>query len=304
MLHYLFNVPLSAPLSLKRYLPLKNSMRLKTTLLLSVLGFLLTGCAAKKHKDISYIEKTNPKISSTPKLDVFTPRKTSEEKLPVLIYMYGGNWNSGNKEIYGFFGRNFAKKDVITVIPDYTLSPEASYDEMTQQTAQAIQWTKEHIADYNGDPKRIYLTGHSAGGHLVALATMNPKYGIDPATISGIILNDAAGLDMYNYLQKDPPTTDNDYLTTWTDNPETWKDASPIYFIDENTPPIMIYLGSKTYASIKEGNQRFLEKLKTFQPEVEPIVLPKKHIPMILQYFWPWNKRYDEIIKFINQSEN
>lgn len=274
-------------------------MRLTALLLLSSLGILFTGCATKKYKDISYIEKPNPNIALTPKLNVFTPRKTSKEKLPVLIFLYGGNWNTGSKDTYGFFGRNFAKKDVITVIPDYTLSPEVTYDEMAKQTAQAIKWTKEHIAEYNGDPERIYVTGHSAGGHLVSLATMNPKYGIDPTTISGIILNDAGGLDMYNYLQKDPPTTENNYLTTWTNDPEIWKAASPIYFINKNTPPIMIYLGSKTYASIKESNRRFLNALHPFQPKVEPIVLPKKHIPMILQYFWPWNKRYDEIVGFM-----
>ncbi|SRX54854.1 alpha/beta hydrolase [Aequorivita sp. CIP111184] len=274
-------------------------MRLTATLLLSFFGILITGCAAKKHKDISYINKVNPNIVNSPKLNVFTPRKASEEKKPVLIFVHGGNWNSGGKDTYGFFGRNFAKKDVITVIPNYTLSPEVSYDEMTQQTAEAIKWTQEHIADYNGDPDRIYLTGHSAGGHLVALATMNPKYGIDPTTISGIILNDAAGLDMYNYLQKIPPGTENNYLTTWTNNPETWKNASPIYYINENTPPIMMYLGSKTYPSIKEGSRRFLDALHPFQPKVEPMVLSKKHIPMILQYFWPWNKRFNEIVQFM-----
>ncbi|CAM3515139.1 Carboxylesterase NlhH [Aequorivita lipolytica] len=297
--HSFFNVPLLNIFSAKRYLPTKNKMRFIITLLLSFLTILLSGCAAKKYKDISYIEKANPKIAVTPKLNIFTPRNASEEKLPVLIFVHGGNWNSGSKNTYGFFGRNFAKKGVITVIPGYTLSPEASYDEMTEQTAQAIKWTQEHIAEYNGDPELIYLTGHSAGGHLVALATMNPTYGIDPNDISGIILNDAAGLDMYNYLQKKPPEAENNYLSTWTNNPQTWKEASPINYINQKTPPIMMYLGSKTYASIKEGSRRFIDALKPYQPTVEPIVLPKKHIPMILQYFWPWNKRFDEIKKFM-----
>lgn len=276
-------------------------MRLIITLLLFFLAVFFAGCTTKKYKDISYIEKTHSRVGVTPKLNVFTPRKTTEEKLPVLVFLYGGNWNSGNKNTYGLFGRNFAKKGVITVIPDYTLSPDASYDEMAQQTAQAIKWSQEHIAEYNGDGGRIYLTGHSAGGHLVALAALNPKYGVDPSTISGIILNDAAGLDMYNYLQKNPPKTDNNYLTTWSNDPETWRNASPVYFIDEKTPPIMMYVGSKTYASIKEGNRRFLAELQVYQPEVELIVLPKKHITMMLQYFWPWSNRFDEIVKFMNQ---
>lgn len=276
-------------------------MRFPVFLVIAVVSLLFTSCAAIKQKDISYIEKSKTDIIEIPKLNVFAPRKISEEKLPVLIFVHGGNWNSGSKDQYGFFGRNFAKKEVITVIPDYTLSLIVSYDEMVQQVAEAIRWTQKHISEYNGDPNRIYLTGHSAGGHLLALAIMNPKYNLDPKSISGIIFNDAAGLDMYNYLQKIPPTKENDYLNTWTDDPEVWKQASPIYFIDENTPPIMVYIGSKTYPSIKEANRRFLNALKPFQPEVEPIVLPKKHVPMIVQYFWPWNDRFEEIVSFMKK---
>lgn len=274
-------------------------MRLTIILFVAFIGFLFTSCAAKKYKDLSYIDKANPKIAVSPKLNVFTPRKKSKEKLPVLIFMYGGNWNSGSKDTYGFFGRNFAKKDVITVIPDYTLSPKANYDTMAQQTAQAIVWTKAHIAEFNGDPERIYLTGHSAGGHLAALAAMNPKYGIDPDNISGIILNDAAGLDMYNYLQTYPPTADDNYLTTWTNNPKNWKDASPIYFINETIPPIMTYIGAKTYPFIKSSNLKFTEKLQAFQPNTQLIILPKKHNSMIFQYFFPWSKRFGEIKRFM-----
>jgi len=86
---------------------------------------------------------------------------------------------------------------------------------------------------------------------------MNPKYGIDPTEVSGIILNDAAGLDMKNYLENYPPANDNDYIATWTTNPDVWRDASPIYFLDKSTPPFLIYVGDKTYESIKTSNNRF-----------------------------------------------
>jgi len=262
--------------------------------------FLLSSCAVKKHKDISYLETATASENETPKLNVFTPRNTAK-KLPVLIYVHGGYWNSGNKDIYGFFGRNFAKKDVVTVIPSYTLSPNANYETMTQQIAQVIQWTKDSIANYNGDPDQIFVTGHSAGGHLVALATLDKKYGVESNTVKGIILNDAAGLDMYTYLQNNPPTTKHNYNVTWTKEPATWKDASPMYYLDKDAPPFLIYLGSKTYPSIINSNERFLEALKPFQPTVEPIVLKKKHVSMITQYLWPWNDRFDEIKNFIEQ---
>lgn len=277
-------------------------MRIFKFIILSSL-FAFASCATKKIKDISYAETLPETELKSVKLNIFKPRK-SQEKLPVLIFVHGGNWNTGNKNTYGFFGRNFAKKGVLTIIPDYTLSPETDYDGMAKQIAEAINWTKKNAEKFGGDPNQIFLTGHSAGGHLIALAVMNPKYGIDPKSISGIILNDAAGLDMKNYLESDPPTNENDYLATWSDDPKKWQDASPIYFLDEKTPPLMIYIGNKTYNSIKVANDRFLKALSPLQPEVKPIFVDKKHVPMILQYFFSGSDRYDEIIDFISKNKN
>jgi predicted peptidase len=138
------------------------------------------------------------------------------------------NWNSGNKETYNLLGRN-SLKGIITVIPDYTLSPQANYDVMTKEIAASIKWVQANIKkNYNGNVNQIYVTGHSAGGHL--LAVMNPKYGIDEKSIAGIILNDAAGLDMKNYLEKYPPTAKDDYLATWTSNPENWRCIANLFF--------------------------------------------------------------------------
>ncbi|MFA0962684.1 alpha/beta hydrolase [Roseivirga sp. BDSF3-8] len=259
----------------------------------------LTGClSSRKYKDIDYLTG-GVENGERPTLNVFVPKKIEEGKAPVLLFVHGGNWNSGNKETYNILGRNFARKDVVTVIPGYTLSPDASYEEMAQQIAEAVRWTLDSIGKYKGDPQRVYLTGHSAGGHLVALVATNPDYDIDPDDIAGIILNDAAGLDMHHYLTNNPPTTNEHYLTTWTKYPEVWEEASPINYVDAASPPFMIYLGSKTYNSIKTANERFLKELKPHQPGITPIIIDKKHIPMVTQYVWPWNKRYDEILEFM-----
>jgi acetyl esterase/lipase len=275
------------------------NMRFSFFIIVLLNGFLLVNCGSKKNTDISYLNSTEKNTTKPPQLNVFVPRKSSATQVPVIIFVHGGNWNSGRKGTYDLLGRNFASKGVITVIPDYTLSPEVSYDDMARQIVSVIQWTKKNISQYNGNPNSIYITGHSAGGHLGALAVMNPKYGIDSGTIAGIILNDAAGLDMKNYLEGNPPTEKDDYLATWTSNPEQWKDASPIYFLNKNTPPFLIYVGDKTYNSIKIANSRFVTALQPFQPDVTPIRLNKKHVPMVLQYFSPWSNRFDEIIAFM-----
>ena len=267
---------------------------------LFILVFSLSSCASKKYKNVAYLE-TESEVKNTT-LNIFKPRNTKSKNNPVLIFVHGGNWNSGDKKLYGFIGRNFAKKGITTVIVGYTLSPKANYDAMAKQVAKAVEWTKENIANYNGNPNEIFLTGHSAGGHLIALVAANTTYLKDKFIIKGVILNDAAGLDMKHYLEEVPPTEKDDYLTTWSSNPETWKAASPIYFLDKNSPPYMIYTGgTKTYKSIQVSNERFIKELHKFQPDIKPIVLNKKHVTMMTQYIFPWSKRYDEIVDFMKK---
>lgn len=273
-------------------------MRYFSGFLLLLFTFSVHSCGTKKITDVPYLSTSTTTETSLPKLNVFVPRRL-KAAAPILIFVHGGYWNSGRKGTYDLLGRNFARKGVVTIIPDYTLSPAASYDEMTKEIAAVIKWVQANSKEYNGNAKQIFVTGHSAGGHLAALAVMNPKYGIDAKAISGIILNDAAGLNMKDYLEKNPPTAQYDYLATWTNNPENWKVASPIYFIDKDTPPFLIYVGDQTYGSIKTANDQFLKALQPFQPDVSPIYIDKKHVPMVTQYFWPWNDRIDEVVGFM-----
>ena len=273
----------------------------KSLLTLFFLALIVTSCkSTTAYKDIVY---TKNQTGEAVKMDIFTPKKTSDQKNPVLIFVYGGNWNSGNKNNYRLLAKNFARQNMTVVVPDYTVSPKADVDEMTKEIAAAIQFTKKNAAKYNGDPRRIFISGHSAGGQLATSAVMNPKYGIPENTISGIILIDAAGIDMKNYLEKYPPTSADNYDVTWSKDPEKWKQASSIYFIDEKTPPFLIYVGEKTYPSIKLANENFVKALQPFHPDVKPIMLNKKHIPMMLQYFLPWSKRFDEAVNFMNRAK-
>jgi len=271
------------------------------TLTLLFCIFLVSSCASKKISNISYLKKSEALITSFPELNVFQTQ--TSEKSPVVIFIHGGYWTSGNKNIYGFLGRNFGKKKIVTVIPNYTLSPNGTYDTMAKEVAAAIQWTSENIEKYNGNPDQIFLMGHSAGGHLIALVGTNPKYLKNTDMIKGIILNDAAGLDMNSYLKKHPPTKKHNYDVTWTKNQENWKDASPIYSLSKKAPPFLMFTGIKTYPSIISQNKAFVQKLKTFQPNVKINFLNKKHVPMMRQFLFPWNKNYKEIIKFIEANK-
>jgi len=276
---------------------MKYYLRLFTSLL-SVL--LFASCASKKITDISYLQRSKAPVASFPELNVFKPNKALGS--PVVIFIHGGYWDEGNKDTYGFLGRNFAKQNVVTVIPNYTLSPTGNYDSMAQEVAAAITWTHENIEKHGGNPEHIFLMGHSAGGHLIALVSTNPKYLETKGRVKGVILNDAAALDIYSQLKKNPPTSNHSFNVTWTQNEANWKDASPIRFLSSQVPPFMIYVGTKSYNSIIKQNNDFVSALNEFQPDVTIRSLDKKHIAMMTQFAFPWNKRYDEIVEFINAN--
>ena len=265
-----------------------------------------SGCSFRritKSKDIVYRE-ANPTTGTGPQqLSIFAPRKIAEPT-PVFIFIHGGSWRLGRKELYSFFGKRLARKGVTAVVIDYPLSPEAQYDEMAASAAQAAQWTQQHISEYGGDPDNIFVSGHSAGGHLAALITVRDAY-FDTLNVTnpirGAILIDAAGLDMYGYLKEHENDEDRKYLATFTKNPANWREATPLFYLDPEIPPLLIYRGEKTYPSIIESTETFVDSLENYVPEPNYHILKRKrHIPMITQFLFPWNPRYREIIRFMH----
>ncbi|HEY0655500.1 MAG TPA: alpha/beta hydrolase, partial [Chryseosolibacter sp.] len=120
--------------------------------------------------------------------------------------------------------------------------------------------------------------------------------------IKGAILIDAAGLDMYGYLMEDKKPEGHSYLKTFTTNPAEWKKASPLYYLQENMPPFLIYKGEKTYSSIEKSHAKFIRALPDYSGKFTYHELKrKKHVPMITQFFWTWSHRYDEIVSFMRE---
>lgn len=200
-----------------------------------------------------------------------------------------------------------ARKNVVVVTLDYPLSPDANYNQMARAVANAVQWVKNNIQQYGGDPGKIFISGHSAGGHLATLVGIRNQYfdslGIS-SPIKGIILIDAAGLDMFGYLREKNFAPDHTYFKTFTRNPTFWKAASPLYHLYKGMPPMLIYRGEKTYPSIINSHQKFIKALAEYAPDTDYFVLKgKKHVPMITQFLNPWNRRYKEIVGFMKKND-
>jgi len=235
-------------------------------------------------------------------LNIFYQKKGKD--LPVMIFIHGGSWDKGKKEIYDFLGSRMARRDVITVIIDYPLAPDYQLPAMERATVRAVKWVHENISKYGGDPDQLFISGHSAGGHLAALAAIKKdpyeELGM-PNPLRGAILNDPAGLDWYWFLNEriDEPDGKENY-NAFTDDPEVWREFSPIYFLDGKEIPTLILEGEETYPGIKLTIDRFRKRAEETGTELDYSLYKKtKHVPMVTQFFWTWSKGYDDVLNFI-----
>lgn len=262
-----------------------------------------SSCAFKsitRTKNLIYLESSSELPEK--QLNIFAPKKA--EKAPVLIFIHGGSWNSGRKEIYDFMGSRLARRGVVTVIIDYPLAPAYQLPVMEKASAKAIKWVKENIANYGGDPEQIYVSGHSAGGHLAALVAIKKEpwqeLGMSNP-LKGAILNDPAGLDWYWFLteRKEKYNAEDNY-DAFTSNPETWKTYSPIYELDGTEIPLLILEGERTYPGIRLTIDRFRKEAEAKGTRLTYSFYPKtKHIPMITQFFFTWSKGYEDVLGFM-----
>lgn len=124
-------------------------------------------------------------------LDIWVPENAqASDKLPVIVFFYGGGWESGARENYGFAGRALAQKGFVVVIPDYRLVPKAHWPDFLEDSAKAVAWTHLHIGGLAGDPDRIALMGHSAGAYNAVMLALDPTWlrsaRSDPSIIRGV----------------------------------------------------------------------------------------------------------------------
>ncbi len=114
-------------------------------------------------------------------LDVFAPKDAVDR--PVVLFVHGGAWMFGDKNMLGLYrgvGRFFARHGAVAVCVNYRLVPFVKHPEQVKDVARAFAWVRGHVRDYGGDPDRILLCGHSAGGHLAALLATDDAYLKDP----------------------------------------------------------------------------------------------------------------------------
>lgn len=209
-------------------------------------------------------------------IDIYPARTcaAADGPAPVLVYLYGGSWQNGERTIYGFLGKAFAKRGFTVAIPDYHLYPEARFPDFVDDAALAVKWVHENIHRFGGDPTRIHLMGHSAGAHIGALLSLDDQYlgaaGLPRQTLASFI--GVAGPYSFNPLESDGVRAVFEHL------PDI-NVARPIKQVGEKTfdpaTPPMLLLHSTGDTTVPKHNSEHLHAALTERGQsVKQIVYP------------------------------
>ena len=186
------------------------------------------------------------------RLDVYAPRAAAAGKRPVILFFYGGSWNSGRRQSYAFAARALAARGFVVIVPDYRLVPEARYPDFLRDCAAAVRWARRRSGASGGDGERIVLAGHSAGAYNAAMLALDPGLlGPDRAAIRGF-----AGLaGPYDFLPLDDDSTIAAF-GAWPRPAET----QPIRHAAAGAPPALLLHGADD-VRVKPRNSRKLAGL-------------------------------------------
>jgi len=169
-------------------------------------------------------------------LDLYVPRNAVGA--PVVVFFFGGGWNSGDKSQYKFVGAALAAAGIVTVIPNYTLYPRAKFPRFMQDAVNSVAWTRAHAREWGGDPGKLFLAGHSAGAHIAVLLALDQEY-LRQVGGSGQWLRGVVGLaGPYDFL----PFTEA-YLNDLFGPPADFARSQPINFVRADAPPLLLMHG-------------------------------------------------------------
>ena len=172
------------------------------------------------------------------RLDVVAP-KTPAEGQPVVVFYYGGRWQTGSRKAYAFVGHALASKGILCVLADYRLYPEAGFPHFLDDAGKALAWVGTHIHEHGGNPENLFLMGHSAGAHIAAMLALHD--GFRPAfKETGARLRGLIGISgPYDFL----PITDQDVIEVFGDKSESME-SQPIHYVTEHAPPALLVTSS------------------------------------------------------------
>lgn len=223
--------------------------------------------------DISYAD------GARHRLDVYRARSAASS--PVIVFFYGGSWQTGEKGWYRLLAKVLAGRGYTVVVPDYRLYPEVTFPEFLKDGAAAVRWTRDNAPQFNGDPRRLFVMGHSAGAYIAAMLALDPKWlagaGLDSNTLAGFI-----GISgPYDFL----PLRDPRLITIFggADRPMT----QPISYAFGRKPPALLLSGADDSVVDPGNSKRLAEQLRRSGQDAREVIYPHLGHLTVLAGFAP-----------------
>ncbi len=226
-------------------------------------------------------------------LDVYAPTTAGHEALPVVVFFYGGSWNSGTRRGYHFAGRALAAQGYVVVVPDYRLVPEVHFPAFVEDGAEAVGWVRQNIARYGGDADRIVLMGHSAGAQIGAMLALDPQWlGEEREALRGFV--GLAG--PYDFAPLDTQAS-IDAFGQWPRVEET----QPITFANASAPPALLLTGADDTVVKPRNSKALSAALVAAGVEAQMLTYPGiDHVDILIALARPMRGRAPVLVDAAN----
>jgi acetyl esterase/lipase len=203
---------------------------------LSAINALSPDSASKVTQGIAYGSDARHK------LDIYAPTAgtaagtgSTGAAAPVVVFFYGGNWNTGERADYAFVGHALASRGILAVIADYRLHPQVRYPDFLEDSAQAMTWTLREVAGHGGDASRVYLMGHSAGAYNAAMLALDPRWLAEQGQSTQRVRGWIGLAGPYNFIPIENPTAR--LVFPYPDTPPA---SQPINHLAASSPPALL----------------------------------------------------------------
>lgn len=269
---------------------------------LTVLSQLLADPGVTVRHGISYGPKARHK------LDVYEPAEPAKPRGPIVVFYYGGSWQSGERGIYAFLGSALASRGYTTVIADYRLYPEVRFPAFVEDAALAYGWVARSLAGSRGEMRPIYVMGHSAGAHIAALLTLDPRYLCHDRARRCTLPRPAGFIGLSGPYAFDPTTYAGiaPIFAPTAGNPEQARPVAVAQRSTVNPPPALLLHGGADRTVTPEATLALTEALRRAGGQVRAITYPGVgHIGLVLAYAAPLRWRASALeatIAFIDGS--
>ncbi len=212
-------------------------------------------------------------------MDVYRPEAAADGR-PLVVFLYGGSWRTGDKSTYPFVAATLAKRGAVVMVPNYRLYPEAVFPEFLQDNAAAVAWAIRHAVQFGASPQNVFIVGHSAGAYDAAMLALDPHWlaeaGIDRSALRGVV--GLAG--PYDFL----PITGPDIIPIFApveDGPA----SQPISYVDGHNPPMLLLAGDADTIVEPRNTTALAARIQALGgPAVDKIYPGVGHIGLILAF--------------------